>query len=132
MAASAGGGAGGGGSRAAGQPREPQEVSIPQVPESDVAATEDVEPVVELGDVAPVPETSPYDPAPEREKIRGEIARVLVWALVLFLGFALLSSWIFMAPDNRQALVDVLQLIIGPLIGLVGAVTGFYFGERKG
>lgn len=80
------------------------------------------------------------DPAPDqiaqvdliREDMRGHIARVLVWALVLFLGFALLSSWIHIMPENRAALFDVLQLIIGPMIGLVGAVIGFYFGEKKG
>lgn len=68
----------------------------------------------------------------QREDLRGELARILIWALVLFLGFALLSSWISMVPDNRQALLDVLQLIVGPMIGLVGAVIGFYYGEKKG
>jgi len=77
------------------------------------------------------PEAPRYDPAHGREDMRGHIAKVLVWALVLFLGFALLSSWIFMVPENRAALHDVLQLIIGPMIGLVGAVVGFYFGEKS-
>jgi hypothetical protein len=63
--------------------------------------------------------------------MRGEIARILIWALVLFLGFALLSSWIHIVPENRAELREVLQLIIGPMIGLVGAVVGFYFGEKS-
>ena len=78
-----------------------------------------------------LPETLGYDPAEAREDMRGHIARVLVWALVLFLGFALLSSWIHIVPENRAALLDVLQLIIGPMIGLVGAAVGFYFGEKS-
>ena len=56
---------------------------------------------------------------------------VLIWSLVIFIGFALFTSWVVMPDSNREAFLDVLQITLGPLIALVGAVTGFYFGEKS-
>jgi hypothetical protein len=74
----------------------------------------------------------PYDPAPERERKRGLIALVLVSALcgMIVLAFA----FMFIMPlttENIEALKSVLALIFAPIVGLVGAVTGFYFGEKS-
>jgi hypothetical protein len=78
------------------------------------------------------PEERPYDPAPERERKRGLIALVLVSALcgIIVMAFA----FVFvrpMTPENVEALKSVLALIFAPIVGLVGAVTGFYFGEKS-
>nr|WP_294528688.1 hypothetical protein [uncultured Rhodopila sp.] len=78
------------------------------------------------------PEEKPYDPAPEREKKRGIIALVLVSALcgIIVLAFV----YVFVAPapgPNIEVLKTVLEIIFAPIVGLVGAVTGFYFGEKS-
>lgn len=83
----------------------------------------------------------------QRESKRGEIAIVLLWVLVLvtispFLavlieGFCFYSTYplsVFAktCPDiSGKYIKDILQIILTPLVALVGAVTGFYFGERK-
>lgn len=74
----------------------------------------------------------PYDPAPEREQKRGLIALILVSALcgIIVLAFA----FIFFVPAanaNIDILKSVLEIIFAPIVGLVGAVTGFYFGEKS-
>jgi hypothetical protein len=73
-----------------------------------------------------------YDPAPERERKRGLIALVLVAALcgIIVLAFA----FVFVMPvtaTNIEALKSVLEILFAPIVGLVGAVTGFYFGEKS-
>jgi hypothetical protein len=78
------------------------------------------------------PEEKPYDPAPEREKKRGIIALILVSALcgIIVLAFA----YVFVAPaagTSLEVLKTVLEIIFAPIVGLVGAVTGFYFGEKS-
>jgi hypothetical protein len=98
------------------------------------------------GDIA-TPSTSrfvekPYDPAPERETIRGTIALALIWTLVLVIGAVVLTGLAIEvgchAKDactadtvELKTISKVVELILTPLIGLVGAVTGFYFGEKS-
>lgn len=79
----------------------------------------------------PSPTLATYDPSEDREKIRGRIALILVCALVGVLGFSLVSSWIVMTTENRDALMKVLEVVLAPLVALVGAVTGFYYGEKS-
>jgi hypothetical protein len=77
-------------------------------------------------------EQKPYDPAPERERKRGLIALVLVAALCGIIVLAL--TFVFVMPvttTNIEALRSVLEIIFAPVVGLVGAVTGFYFGEKS-
>lgn len=76
-----------------------------------------------------VPPTEPYDPAPEREKIRGWIALILICLLVAIVVAAFISLWSQWA--SLKDLKGVLEVVLGPIIGLVGAVTGFYFGEKS-
>ena len=74
----------------------------------------------------------PYDPAPEREKKRGIIALVLVSALCGIIVLAFLYMFIFPAASTDiEALKSLLEIIFAPIVGLVGAVTGFYFGEKS-
>lgn len=79
----------------------------------------------------PSPALQDYNPAEDRERIRGNIALILVWALVGVLAFAVFSSWIVMTAESREALIRILEIALAPLVALVGAVTGFYFGEKS-
>ena len=70
-------------------------------------------------------EGQPYDPAPVREKLRGRLA---VWIMILLtVAFdAILFLW---GPNASGA--GFAQAIIAPLIGITGAVTGFYFASQQ-
>ena len=73
--------------------------------------------------------TQPYDPGPEREKKRGVIALTLVFLMCGLVALSLI--YIVVAPKEAEALRVVLEIVFGPIVGLVGAVTGFYFGEKS-
>jgi len=105
--------------------------SIDQSPESKAATSDSVRP-------------TDYDPAPEREHKRGQIALRLVGLLI---GICAGTFVIVIAPAvcefvggdavakcaklSISEVETVLQLLLTPVVGLVGAVTGFYFGERQ-
>lgn len=84
----------------------------------------------------------PYDPTRDRETIRGRIALWLVWTLVGLIAatFVFAAATVLIcgsASCNAQtkdleAVKVVVQLLLTPLVGLVGAVAGFYFGEKSG
>lgn len=84
-----------------------------------------------------------YDPAKDREATRGGIAMALVWTLVgVVLGAMVIGVATAVACSvkdactaetaNLNAIKVVIESVLTPLIGLVGAVTGFYFGEKSG
>lgn len=79
--------------------------------------------------LAPAREDRPYRPDRERERIRGWLAL----ALACMLAAVLLVSWGEFAVGTRSVdeIADMLQATLAPLIGLVGAATGFYFGDRR-
>jgi hypothetical protein len=73
--------------------------------------------------------SSPYNIDRDREQKRGLIALILVGLLaaVVLLSFAgLLTSRI-----ELKDLKELLTVILSPLVALVGAATGFYFGEKS-
>jgi hypothetical protein len=83
-----------------------------------------------------------YDPTPDRETIRGTIAQALVWTLVAVIGCVLLTGLATMVGCHTKDACSaetvelktvraVIELVFTPLLGLVGAVTGFYFGEKS-
>jgi hypothetical protein len=87
-------------------------------------------------------ERVPYDPAPERESVRGQIAQTLMWTLVGVIAVVVLtalgltlgclkSNECASAALELKPMRIVVELVLTPLVGLVGAVTGFYFGERS-
>jgi hypothetical protein len=89
---------------------------------------------------APVEE--PYDPAPARENVRGMIALLLVCTLVAVIGLVMLVGIVTAYNCNPKdactaettelkSIRSVIELVLTPLVGLVGAVTGFYFGEKS-
>ncbi len=78
------------------------------------------------------PEERPYDPAREREKKRGVIAVTLVSALCGIVAMAFVYVFVaLLTGGSVELLKSVLEIIYAPIVGLVGAVTGFYFGERS-
>jgi hypothetical protein len=77
----------------------------------------------------PKPEDKPYNPNRDRENVRSFVAKGL---LILLLGtvavsfICLSAGWI-----SKEDLKDLLTIIFGPIITLLGAVTGFYYGEKS-
>lgn len=76
-----------------------------------------------------IPTGVPFDPEPQRERIRGWIALGLLVMLALVLLLTFISMW---AGMNAEVLQTVLTIIFGPLVALVSAATGFYYGSRSG
>jgi pyruvate/2-oxoglutarate dehydrogenase complex dihydrolipoamide acyltransferase (E2) component len=72
-----------------------------------------------------------------RERIRGRIALILITALLVVMG---LSFWYILRMSRNLGavttddLITVIQMVgttlLTPLIGLIGAVTGFYYGGQ--
>jgi hypothetical protein len=73
--------------------------------------------------------TIPFDPVKLREWMRAWVAIGLLFILLVTLAL----PWVALAYDWLQVgdLVDLLGVLIAPVVGLVGAVTGFYYGEQK-
>ncbi len=72
-----------------------------------------------------------------REQTRGRIAYILIGALVVIvLGTFLYVIWMSLrfGELTTDVLISVLQTIgttlLAPLVGLIGAVIGFYFGGQ--
>ncbi|HEX8665881.1 MAG TPA: hypothetical protein VF744_17845 [Beijerinckiaceae bacterium] len=88
------------------------------------------------------PHTEPYDPSRDREETRGRIAMYLVWTLIILVAATFVFAIVTVlgcavASCNTQtkdleAVRMVVQLLLTPIVGLVGAVAGFYFGEKSG
>lgn len=72
-------------------------------------------------------EKSPFDPKEAREKVRSQIAILLIVLLFLTVFF---SFCIFVYDADRAEVKDLLALIFTPLVGIVGTVLGFYFGSE--
>lgn len=76
-----------------------------------------------------VPSDKPYDPNEDRESVRSVVAVTL---LVLLFGTVVFSFLVLMAKlIPFSELKDLLTIVFGPIITLLGAVTGFYYGEKS-
>lgn len=71
----------------------------------------------------------PYDPERDREKMRGRIAIALLGLLGGVIIGTFLTLWLKWAATDD--LLKVLNVVFGSLLGLVGAVTGFYYGSAS-
>lgn len=91
----------------------------------------------------PVVTLETFNKAKEQESIRGKIAKWLVGSFVGFIAlvlFAALATQAWCAYRDHcdaeaaelKSLKAVVELLLTPLVGLVGAVSGFYFGEKSG
>ncbi|HEY2638695.1 MAG TPA: hypothetical protein VGI66_02250 [Streptosporangiaceae bacterium] len=84
-------------------------------------------------DVPPFAEVTPSKrPTEERREIwRGWLALLLMGLLsLLAIGLVVVTVW-FVRPFTMQAASLLIAGIFGPIIGLVGTVVGFYFGQES-
>jgi hypothetical protein len=61
-----------------------------------------------------------------REWARGAVAIMIVGALLIVV---LLSFGMIFSNRPTSDIKEIVELLIAPVIGIVGAVTGFYFGS---
>jgi hypothetical protein len=74
----------------------------------------------------------PYDPGPARERVRGVIASALIGILAAIVVGDLIIAWYGIGGGGNLDLIEsVATTLLTPVVGLVGAVTGFYFGEQS-
>lgn len=79
----------------------------------------------------PIVAELPYDPARDREIARRRLAFVLVGILGFTVFFSFITLWMVqfgLTDITVDNLVDVLNVLFAPLVALVGAATGFYYG----
>jgi len=62
----------------------------------------------------------------KRENMRGWLAAALFWLLALTLLGSFVLQWVH--PERNK---DWLNMVLSPLVALVGAATGFYFGANS-
>jgi hypothetical protein len=70
----------------------------------------------------------------ERDR-RVDLVRAMIGLLLLvMLAFAIVAPWIsvWVDADFFDEVKELFPLVTTPLIGLIGAAMGFYFGERSG
>jgi hypothetical protein len=72
------------------------------------------------------PTVEPYDPSRDRERYRGLVAGVLLGVLAFTVGAAFVSFWFNWASQDE--IEGLMTIVFAPVVGLVGAATGFYFG----
>lgn len=72
------------------------------------------------------PSTVPYNLDRHRENTRGMIALTLVGLLAAVLLLSM--GGLIWGNTEMKELKELLTIILGPLVALVGAATGFYFG----
>ena len=69
-----------------------------------------------------------YNPQIQEDSARRRIAYILLGLLTGVLLWALLS--VTFCPESEEKIINVLQIVLGPIIALVSAATGFYFGAK--
>jgi len=108
----------------------------PAAHESSTSADDDWEPPAEFDFTADSPagpkedviEERPYDPRPHEDGARRIIAYALI-GLLSFLVIAMMAAlWlgVIAAKDLKEFAV-----VLGPLVTLVSAATGFYYGTKS-
>lgn len=76
-----------------------------------------------------LPDEKPYNPNRDREWVRSIVA----YGILALLSVTVIASFACLAGGwiNKEDLKDLLTIVFGPIITLLGAVTGFYYGERS-
>jgi hypothetical protein len=82
------------------------------------------------------PERSREDVENQRERIRQRIAFVLLGILAgtifgSFVAYGLEATQTIDPTANQVTIRDLMTLVFAPLVGLVGAATGFYYGSTE-
>jgi len=77
------------------------------------------------------PSSKPYNPDEFRDNARKRITYWLLALLtVLFVG-AFVSLFVIEGQPDLEQLKSLLEILLGPLVALVSAATGFYFGAQS-
>jgi hypothetical protein len=111
-----------------------------QKPVLSSAETADAAGAAALGQARPILVDDPSQGDPVeigRDRIRRMREGVRPWVAILVIGpvwIAEIFAWIeffFRVTDPKPVEVEAFAIaLLGPLIGVTGAVVGFYFGER--
>lgn len=75
-------------------------------------------------------QAEPYDPSRDQEGVRANVSYILLGLIIGFVVLAflgVLAKWLDIDTVTKLAAV-----LFSPIIGLFGAVMGFYFGEKQG
>jgi hypothetical protein len=76
------------------------------------------------------PELVPFDLDKAREEVRGRIAiALLVLVFLLVSASFLMVAW--GGDAQLKAVEKILGIVWGPVVALVSAATGFYFGSQS-
>jgi hypothetical protein len=73
--------------------------------------------------------TKPYDPRPYEDRARRNIAYLLISLLIgiCAASFVLVIGW----GGTLDKVVQLIQIILSPVVALVSAATGFYYGTKN-
>lgn len=71
-----------------------------------------------------------YDPQPLVDSARRRIAYILLSMLgfILLWSLSIITIW----PNLTNDVISLLQIVLSPIIALVSAATGFYYGSKNG
>ena len=78
---------------------------------------------------APPPDTRPFNVEAAQERIRGVIAGALVVLLFVIVVASFAIAWQQTLPVAD--IKSLLEVLLAPVVALVGSATGFYFGGRN-
>ena len=73
----------------------------------------------------------PVHVAKQREFARQWVALLIVGSLTIIVIGSFVLVWLKGAASSIDDIIKLIQALIGPVVGIVGAVTGFYFGEMR-
>jgi hypothetical protein len=72
-----------------------------------------------------------YDPEQSRDKARALITYWLLGLLTMLFVATFITYWLMPDKSDFANLKSLLEVLISPLIVLVSAATGFYFGAHS-
>ncbi|MGY1692004.1 hypothetical protein [Geodermatophilus sp. SYSU D01105] len=78
-----------------------------------------------------VGELHPFNLEESRERARGRISLALLGVLFVVIATILGAALALVRPFNTEVLGLLLSGLLGPVVGLVGTVVGFYFGQES-
>jgi len=78
------------------------------------------------------PQSKPYDPEQFRDQARKRITYWLLILLTLLVTYAFGGFFLIEGKRSFEDLKSLIEMLLGPIIALVSAATGFYFGAQSG
>ncbi len=77
------------------------------------------------------PRSKAYDPDEFRDQARKRITYWLLALLTLLVTYAFGGLFLIEGKPSFDHLKSLVEMLLGPLIALVSAATGFYFGAQS-